>query len=318
MSDFVSAPFESVSNYILSPLDDVVNTTVAGLSSAISAPLNLAAIIFVFLYGYNVMTGRTALSMNSLLNNVVKVVVVTTMATNADTFNTYVKDIFFGDLAKAVGNAFNSSPADANVFDYLLLKTNARYQEVLAAAWFFEKVMVGLLGALMILAVIVFCIAGFIVQMFAKVALVMVIGLGPLFISLYLFNATRKFTDAWITTLANFTILQVMVMMLGTIMCKVIVHVLNGSYDSIYYLFPPVVVTAIIGSIVFRMLPGIASALASGGPYLQGAVSSGGQIFTMMSSGVRAGGGATRSAASRLSSGALTAAKSGIRGRGRF
>ncbi|WP_332066279.1 type IV secretion system protein [Bartonella sp. CB189] len=318
MPDFSFSPFESISDYILEPLDSVVDSTISGLSSAISAPLNLAAIIFIFLYGYNVMSGRVALSVNSLLNNVIKIVVVTTMATNADTFNTYVKDIFFGDLAKAIGNALNSNPADSNVFDYVLLKTSARYQEVLAAAWFLEKIMVGLLGSIMILAVIVFCIAGFIVQMFAKVALVMIIGLGPIFISLYLFNATRKFTDAWIATLANFTILQVLVMMLGTIMCKIILYVLDGSYNSIYYLFPPVVVTSIVGSILFRMLPGIASALANGGPYFHAAASSGGQIFTMMSSGFKASGGATKNAASKLSGVALNAMKNGARGRGRF
>ncbi|WP_413154776.1 type IV secretion system protein [Bartonella sp. cb54] len=311
MSDFSFSPFESISGYILRPLDNVVDTTVRGLSTAISPPLNLAAIIFIFLYGYNVMTGRTALSMHSLLNNVIKIVVVSTMATNADTFNIYVKNIFFGDLANAIGRALNSTPANANVFDYILLITSARYQEVLAAAWFLEKIMVGLLGSVMILAVIVFCIGGFIVQMFAKVALVMIIGLGPIFISLYLFNATRKFTDAWIATLVNFTILQVLVIMLGTIMCKIIMHVLNGSYDSIYFLFPPVVVISIVGAILFRTLPGIASALANGGPYLNAAAASGGQAFTMLSNAFKAGGNATKTAAAKFSGGALNAVKGG-------
>ncbi|WP_019223610.1 type IV secretion system protein [Bartonella rattaustraliani] len=322
MSDFSFAPFESTSQYILQPLDDVMNTTVSGLSSAISAPLNLAAIIFIFLYSYNVMTGRVALSTHSLLNNVVKIVIVTTMATNANTFNIYVKDIFFDDLANAIGNALNSNPAGSNVFDYILLQASTRYQEVLAKAWFLEKIIVGLLGSLMIMSVIVFCIGGFIVQMFAQVALVMIIGLGPLFISLYLFNVTRKFTDAWISTLVNFTILQVLVIMLGTIMCKIILFVLKGSYDSIYYLFPPVVVISIVGAILFRALPGVASALATGGPYFNAGISSGAQVFTMIANTARAGGNAAKSAVSQISgaasSGAAKAAKAGGKGRGRF
>ncbi|UTO28064.1 type IV secretion system protein [Bartonella harrusi] len=322
MKDFSSSPFESISGYILKPLNDVMDTTVSNLSGAISAPLNLASIIFIFLYGYNVMTGRVALSMHSLLNNVVKIVVVTTMATNADTFNTYVKNVFFEDLVNAIGNALNGNDTGSNVFDYILLQASTRYQEVLYKAWFLERILVGLLGFLMICAVIVFCIAGFIVQMFAQVALVMIIGLGPLFISLYLFNATRKFTDAWITTLVNFTVLQVLVIMLGTIMCKIILHVLGGSYDSIYVLFPPVVVISIIGAILFRALPGIASALSAGGPYFNTGISSGGQIFAMLSNGARA----TRNTASQLTnaakmaggSGGAQAAKMGARSRGRF
>ncbi|WP_212112816.1 type IV secretion system protein [Bartonella queenslandensis] len=325
MSDYSFAPFESISGYILKPLDNVMDTTVSGLSSAISAPLNLAAIIFIFLYGYNVMTGRVALSMHSLLNNVVKIVVVTTMATNAETFNTYVKDIFFNDLSNAIGNALNSNPANSNVFDYILLKASKRYQDVLYNAWFFEKIVVGLLGSIMLLAVILFCIGGFIVQMFSQVALVMIIGLGPLFISLYLFNATRKYSDAWITTLINFTILQVLVIMLGTIICQVILQVLKVSYDSIYVLFPPVIVISIIGVIIFRALPSIATALASGGPYFNAGVSSGGQIFTMLANSARASGNAIKSATLQISGAAGkgaagAAAKAGRSGggRGRF
>ncbi|WP_208431440.1 type IV secretion system protein [Bartonella doshiae] len=315
MSDFSFSPFEKISGYILQPLNNAMDTMVDGLSTAIAAPLNLASLIFIFLYGYNVMTGRVALSMHSLLNNVVKIVVVTTMATNADTFNTYVKNIFFDDLANAIGNALNSNPSDSNVFDYILLQASSRYQEVLSKAWFLEKIMVGLLGSLMIIAVIIFCIGGFIVQMFAQVALVMIIGLGPLFISLYLFNATRKFTDAWITTLANFTVLQVLVIMLGTIMCKIILHVLRGTYDSIYLLFPPVVVISIVGAILFRALPGIASALASGGPYFNSGISSGGQIFSMLSHGGRA----AKNAVSKVSGAAGAAANAAKRGgRGAF
>ncbi|WP_407965010.1 type IV secretion system protein [Bartonella sp. C271] len=283
MSDFKFTPFETVSSYILAPLNDVVDTTVSSLSSAIAAPLNLAAIIFIFLYGYNVMTGHVALSMHSLLNNVIKIVVVTTMATNADVFNTYIKDIFFGNLANAIGNAFNSSPVDSNVFDYLLLITNTRYQDFVGRAGFFEKIMVGLIGGIMFLAVIFFCTVGFIIQMFAKITLIMVIGLGPLFISLYLFNVTRRYADAWISTLVNFTVLQVLVMMLGTMMCKIMLYVFDSSYTSIYFLLPPVLVVSIVGIVLFQSLPTIASALSSGGPYHHAGVSSGSQIISMAS-----------------------------------
>ncbi|ALE03005.1 type IV secretion system protein [Bartonella ancashensis] len=315
MSNFDFTPFESISGYIIKPLSNAMDAMVHGLSTAIAMPLNLASIIFVFLYGYTVMTGRVTLSMHSLLNNVLKIVIVTTMATNADTFNAYVKDIFFRDLAGAIGNAINSNPTDASVLDYILLTVILRYQEILAAAWFFEKIIVGFIGVVMIVAVIFFCIAGFIVQMFAQVALVMVIALGPLFISLYLFNVTKKFTDAWIATLANFTILQVLVIMLGTIMSKIILNVLNEPYTSIYLLFPPVVVISIVGAVLFRALPGLSTALANGGAYFHTA-SAGGQIFNLVTGGLKAGGNLTKGmfGGKNVASTAATAANAITRG----
>ncbi|MBX4335224.1 type IV secretion system protein [Bartonella raoultii] len=319
MADFKFAPFGSISEYIVAPLDDVMNTTVGGLSSAISAPLNLAAIIFIFLYGYNVMTGRVALSTHNLLNNVVKIVVVTTMATNANTFNIYIKEVFFNDLVNAIGNALNSNPANSNVFDYILLKASYRFQEVLYHAWFFEKVVVAILGGVMMITVIFFCIGGFIVQIFAQVALVLIIGLGPLFISLYLFNATRKYTEAWLSTLINFTILQVLVIMLGTLICQIILQVLKVSYDSIYILFPPVIVISVIGVIIFRALPGLASALAAGGPYFSAGIASGEQLASTLYNSAKSGGRAAQNAALKLTgaaagSAARSAASSTARG----
>ncbi|CBI75757.1 Type IV secretion system protein VirB6 [Bartonella clarridgeiae 73] len=330
MSDFKFTPFASVSSYILIPLNDVVDSTVSSLSSAVAAPLNLAAIIFIFLYGYNVMTGHVALSMHSLLNNVVKIIIVTTMATNADVFNTYVKGIFFGNLANAIGNAFNSNPVDADVFDYILLMANTRYQDFVAKAWLFDKIIVGLIGGLMFLAIIVFCTIGFIIQMFAKITLVMVISLGPIFISLYLFNVTRRYADAWISTLVNFTVLQVLVMFLGTMMCKITLYVFDSPYSSIYFLLPPVLVVSIVGSTLFQSLPTIASALSSGGPYHHAGTSAGSQMFSIASNalnlagrGLNLGGSAARHTASGASSAAAQAAQAaqmmrGGGGRGPF
>jgi type IV secretion system protein VirB6 len=200
-----------------------------------------------------------------------KLAVILMLVRNAAEYQIYVADLFFESLPREISQALNvGATPTASTFDALLDKGQKSAREVWARAYWPVDIVTGLGGMLVIGASFAVAAIGYIVSLYARLALAIVLAIGPIFIALAMFQATRRFTEAWLGQLVNFVILQVLVVAIGSLLIDTIdsIFLAIEAYSDV--LMRPIALCAIClaALYVFYQLPAIASALAAGGASL--------------------------------------------------
>jgi type IV secretion system protein VirB6 len=200
-----------------------------------------------------------------------KLAIIVMLVRNASDYQTYVTNIFFETLPREISQALNSGTApSASTFDSLLDKGQECAREIWARATWPADIVTGIGGMMAIGASFTVAAIGYIVSLYARLALAIVLAIGPIFVALAMFQSTRRFTESWIGQLANFVILQVLVVAIGSLLISCIDTTFTAIESYTDVMMRPVALCAIClaALYVFYQLPGIASALAAGGASL--------------------------------------------------
>jgi type IV secretion system protein VirB6 len=212
--------FDSFLKEFEQPITAFVSTSVSNLASYIDGPLRVAVMLYVILYGFAVMRGAISEPVMEFAWRAMRIVVVVLLATNSSAFQHYVTGLFFDSLPKEIGNALAGAGLNTNSgapFDQLLSKGIDVANRIYKQAGL-TNIAPALIAAILLVFVAVGSFLQFAILLYAKVGLGVVIALGPIFIALALFEATRPFTEAWLRQVANFVILLVLVVALVGLM----------------------------------------------------------------------------------------------------
>lgn len=258
------------------PITQFVSNSVQNLASYVQTPLRTAVTLYVVLYGIAILRGTIREPVMNFAWRSVRLVAIVALATNASTFHDYVTGLFFDALPKEIGNAIAGSGLDTSSgapFDKLLNKGIEVAQKIYDQAGLTDIAPALIAGILLVFT----AVSGFLqfaIMLYAKVGLAIVIALGPVFIALMLFEATRPFGSAWTRQVANFVILQVLVvalvgLMLTTVQGFVDKYGANAASGG-QLIVGAVAISAILGLAAYigLQLPQIASGLAGGGAAL--------------------------------------------------
>lgn len=263
--------FAFVDEQFKAPLETFVADGTSNISEWISGPLTAAITLYVVLYGYLVLRGSVQEPILDFAFRAIKLAIIVMLVRDADEYQTYVTDIFFEGLPREISQALNAGAApSASTFDSLLDKGHACAKEIWARASWPVDVVTGIGGMMVIGASFIVAAIGYIVSLYARLALAIVLAIGPIFVALAMFQATRRFTEAWLGQLANFVILQILVVAVGSLLITCIDTTFTAIEGYSDVLMRPTALCAIClaALYVFYQLPNIASALAAGGASL--------------------------------------------------
>jgi type IV secretion system protein VirB6 len=263
--------FTQLDAQLTDPIGEFVTDGVSHLASAATGPLKVAATIYVVLYGYAIMRGLIKEPVLDFAFRAMKVVILVALVTQVSSYNEYVKNIFFDYLPREIGNAISGGSSHAPTaaqFDQLLNKGfKAAYDIYEKAGW--TDPGPAIVGGVVLLATVIGTAVAYAIALYAKVALAVVLAVGPVFIALYLFNPTRRFTESWVGQVVNFVVLQVLVIAVMSLIIKSVQTIASATGTG------EVLTAGLTFSLIFLLaafvstqLPGIASGIAGGGAAL--------------------------------------------------
>jgi type IV secretion system protein VirB6 len=192
------------------------------LAAALEPAVVTLATIYVMAWGYLHLTGKIAEPIEAGLKRVALIALVLGVGLRLWLYNTMIVDTFYSapaQLAAAVVGAsdpvgtidaiWNSGGAVAStLFD----KASAHFSD--AGFYLAGAVVWGLIGALCVYAMFLIALS--------SIALAVLLALGPLFIALLFFDATRRYFAAWIAQLVNYGLITILTVMVAALLLRIV------------------------------------------------------------------------------------------------
>ena len=200
-------------------VDTLLNNYITAKSAAVSAaiaPVALAGVtVYVLLMGYAIMRGEAHDSLHTFLWRSAKIAFIGGLALAAGEFQTNVVG-----LVQGVQGALTQAMSGSATLGALIDNVEAPYIALQTALWN-EALPTGLAllpdlslvfaAVLVALAQFVLFIIAFGMYLLAKVALALVLAVGPAFILCAMFPATQRFAESWLGQAFNFALLNVLI-----------------------------------------------------------------------------------------------------------
>ncbi|MBI1198934.1 MAG: type IV secretion system protein VirB6 [Phenylobacterium sp.] len=233
--------------------------------AVVAGPLRAALVLYVLLYGFAILRGSISEPIMDFAIRGLKLAIIYMLATTT-AYSSWVTDpLFFvlpNTLAEAVSGA--GAPDVGAAFDqffnraaYLADKIAQRATPIDFGPWILAAV-VYLVGALA-------AALGFGVVLIAKVALALLVALGPIFIACALFEATRRYFFGWLSQAVNYLVLFALII----VVFQLILSLVGDQWGQIDGGDPMAggllfVALCILGAIFFLQTPAIAAGIAGG------------------------------------------------------
>jgi len=257
--------FEPAYRFVDSKLDVFLNERASSVMAEVSGPLRAALVLYVLLYGFAILRGSIAEPIMDFAVRSVKLALVYMLATTV-AYSSFVTDPLFNVLPDTLARAISGSgvPDVGSAFDqffsraaYLAEKITKEATPIDFGPW--------ILGAVVYIVGALAAAVGFGVVLIAKVALALLVALGPIFVACALFEATRRFFFGWLSQAVNYLVLFALIITVFQLILSLVAQQwgqIDGSDPMAGGLL--FVALCLLGAIFFLQTPAIAAGIAGG------------------------------------------------------
>ncbi|MEK4032029.1 type IV secretion system protein [Methylocystis sp. IM3] len=272
--DIISALFQKVDTVAASAVQQIYQS----ISSGLAPVFTVALTIYVAYWGYEMIYGRAPLTAGAFLWRIFRIGAIYTLAFSWGDFSSIVVDVFTKGadgvataVCSGVGGTNCGTPENSISSTLSTLFTNALTagKTVAASGGWGAAIGLSLLAIVLLIAAVVFITIAVSLVLVGKIALFVLLGLGPLFIAMALFNFSSVLFTGWLRTCAQYAIVPVVVYgILGFLLTLMNSTITNlGSItdaSSAMTVIAPFLILCGVGSALLPLSLQIAASVAGG------------------------------------------------------
>ncbi len=257
--------FEPAYQFIDAKLDVFLNERASSVIAAVSGPLRAALVLYVLLYGVAILRGAISEPVMDFAVRSLKLAFVYLLATTI-AYSTYVTQPLFHGLPDLLTRAISGAgtPDIGMAFDQFFARGVVLAEKIAktgSAVDFAPWILAGLVWVVAALAAAL----GFGVVLIAKVALALLVALGPIFIACALFEGSRRFFFGWLSQAVNYVVLFALIITVFQLVLSLAAQqwgAINGADPTTAGLL--FMALCLLGGIFFLQTPSIAAGIAGG------------------------------------------------------
>ncbi|WP_208435408.1 type IV secretion system protein [Bartonella phoceensis] len=265
--------FTQLFNYI----DQATKTYVTDISSkaivAITPIVSIGLTITFIIYGWLIIRGAIGMPVSGFLSRCLRISIITSIALSAGLYQSEITNLITKmpyDLSAAIINDPLQDKPLANLIDKVAERGFERASEAFEETAFLDGdgLLYGLFGILILIATSFLVAIGGAFILLAKIALVLLVGFGPLFIISLLWQPTYQFFERWIAQIVSYTIFLVLLATIFSLMMDIFANYMTDlKFDgeqNVSYALGGALVLSIIFIVLLFKISSIANTLAKG------------------------------------------------------
>jgi type IV secretion system protein VirB6 len=257
--------FEPAYTFVDGKLDQFLGERLGEMQTQVSGPLRVALVLYVLLYGFAILRGAISEPFMDFAIRSLKLAFIVTLSTTA-AYSSFVTTPLFHTLPDTLSQAISgSSNLDVGAaFDQFFSRAAYLGQKIGQTGSAMNISALVMSGAVFVIGALAAAL-GFGVVMVAKVALALLVALGPIFIACALFDASRRFFFGWLAQAVNYVVLFALIITIFQLILSLVVsqwNTIDGQDPmSAGLLF---MALCILAAIFFLQTPAIAAGIAGG------------------------------------------------------
>lgn len=257
--------FEPSYLFIDERLNAFLGDRLSSVIAVVEGPLRVALVLYVLLYGYAILRGTISEPVMDFAIRSIKLALLYALATTA-AYSGFVTQPLFTDLPNALTQAISGSAAPnvGAAFDQFLAYAGYLSETIAREGSAFDPAPYIVAAAVLVIGALA-CALGFGVVMVAKLALALLVALGPIFIAMALFDATRRYFFGWLSQAVNYLVLFALMITIF----QLVLALVRDQWSAIEGHDPMVgglifIALCLLGAIFFLQTPAIAAGVAGG------------------------------------------------------